>query len=175
MHAPDRIDALSRHALREEAALRVGGQRVERGLEFGQCRVAQYRFDRALAHRRLFREAHAIRRQDTCQRMRQHLRHAQRIGHAACMLAARAAERRQYIVRDIVAALYRDLLDRIGHAADRDLQEALGQGFGGLALAGRRGDLVGQRGELAHHGVAVERLVRLRSEHLREVFGLDLA
>ncbi|MDR8763757.1 hypothetical protein FEP90_05478 [Burkholderia multivorans] len=107
--------------------------------------------------------------------MRGHLRHAERVGNAARMLAARAAERRQHIARHVVAALHRNLLDRVRHAADRNLEEAFRECLGRLAPAGRRMDLVGERAELRDHAVAIERLVGMRAEHAREIVGLDLA
>ena len=71
----------------------------------------------------------ADRRQAPCHRPRAGRRtggcstvlHAERIGDEAGMLPAGAAEAVQRIARDVVAALDRDLLDRIGHVLDRDL------------------------------------------------------
>jgi hypothetical protein len=68
--------------------------------------------------------------------VREHLRHPERVGHAAGVLAARAAEGRQHVARHVVAALHGNLLDRVRHAADRDLQEAFGERLGRLAPAG---------------------------------------
>ena len=42
------------------------------------------------------------------------------------MLAAGAAEAAQRVLGDVVAALDRDVLDRVRHVRDRDLQEAVG-------------------------------------------------
>ena len=62
--------------------------------------------------------------------MREHAVHAQRIGHAAGVLSAGAAEALQRVAGDVVTARHRDALDRVGHVLHRDLQEALGQRLG---------------------------------------------
>ena len=80
-------------------------------------------------------EAHAIGRQQPGQRMQQHRLDAERIGDEAGMLAAGAAEGVQRIAGDVVAALDRDLLDRLGHVGDRDLDEAVRDLLGRAAVA----------------------------------------
>ncbi len=60
--------------------------------------------------------------------------HRQRIGDQAGMLAGGAAEAAKRIGGDVVAALHRDLLDRVRHVADRDTDVALGDLFGGAIV-----------------------------------------
>ncbi len=102
--------------------------------------------------------------------------HAERVGHQAGMLAAGAAEAVEGVFGYVVAALDRDLLDRVGHVLDRDAQEALGHLLGRLlGLVGGRGDLPRQHREFLVHHLGVERLVGGRAEHPRKVGRLDLA
>jgi hypothetical protein len=56
----------------------------------------------------------------------QHLGHAERVGNPTGELTARAAEAVEHVFGDVVAALHRDLLDRVRHVLDGDLEEALG-------------------------------------------------
>ncbi len=169
------FDLGRRHALARDL--------VARGVaEFGQPRVGrgqaggvERQLDRGLAHRDLVRQAHAVGREHARQRVHEDAAHAQRIGHAAGMLAAGAAEALQRVLRDVVAARHRDALDRVGHVLDRDLQEALGQRLGRGLAAGRGLHLGRQRLEPGRDAVAVQRLVGLRPEHLRKVRRLDLA
>ena len=74
--------------------------------------------------------------------MDQHGGHAERVGNEAGMLAAGAAEAVERIARHVIAALDRNLLDRVGHVLDRDLDEAVGDLFGRFPA-----DLFGQFGE----------------------------
>ena len=67
--------------------------------------------------------------------MDQHRRHAERVGDQAGMLAAGAAEAVEHIARDVVAALHRDLLDRVRHVLDRDRDEAVGDLFRRASVA----------------------------------------
>ena len=90
---------------------------------------------RARARRAERGEPHAERRQHTRQRMEQHRLDAERIRHQAGMLPAGAAERIERIVGDVIAALHRDVLDRIRHVLDRDVDEAVGDLFRRAAVA----------------------------------------
>ena len=85
---------------------------------------------RTLANRGLFGKSHAIRRQHAGQRMSQHLTHRQRIGHQTGMLSACAAKYGQGVAGDVISALYRNLLDRIGHVCHSNVDEALRQLLG---------------------------------------------
>ena len=137
--------------------------------------VGERHLDRRLAHRRLVGQAHAVGREHAGERMDEDARHAERVGDAAGMLAAGAAEALQRVAGDVVAARDRDLLDRVGHVADGDVDEALGHLLGRARRAGRLLDLRRQRGELRADDGAVERFVAARPEHLREERRLDLA
>ena len=86
---------------------------------------AQRRLDRLLAVRADVREPHAVGRQQRRERMDQHGGHAERVGDQAGVLAAGAAEAIERVAGDVVAALHRDLLDRIRHVLDRDAQKAV--------------------------------------------------
>jgi hypothetical protein len=107
--------------------------------------------------------------------MRQHPRHRQRIGHAAGVLAAGPAEGGQGVLGDVVAALHRDPLDRVGHVGDRDVDESLGQGLGAHRPSAGLRDGGGQFGKALAHDIGVERLIGARPEHPREVRRLDSA
>ena len=82
------------------------------------------RLDGAFPHRGHVGEADAVGGQRTGQRVDEHAGHAKRVGDRAGVLAARAAERGQHVPGHVVAALYGDLLDRVGHVLHRDLEEA---------------------------------------------------
>jgi len=97
----------------------------------------------------------------------------ERIGNLARMLSAGAAEARERELRDVVAALDRDVPDRVRHALDRDADRALCDALRALREAGRRLDLGRERGETRRDDVEVDRLVRVRSERVREEVGLD--
>ena len=107
--------------------------------------------------------------------MDQHRGHAEGIGDQAGVLAGGAAEAVQRVFGDVVAALHRNLLDRVGHVLDGDREEPRGHLLRVLALAGGRGDLCGQGGEPPLDHLRVERLVGVRSEHPREEPRLDAA
>jgi hypothetical protein len=135
--------------------LRLGAQPVgdhaDRGLGAG---VERY-IERGGTGGADFGEAHAIGRKQAGERMQQHRLDAERIGDEAGMLAAGAAKGVQRIAGDIIAALDRDLLDRLGHVGDGDLDEAVGDLLGRAAIA----DLASERCELLAHGRDIERLV----------------
>ena len=79
-----------------------------------------------LADRLHVGEADAVGRQHAGQRVDQDPLHAQRVGDAAGMLAAGAAEAGERVAGHVMAARDRDLADRGGHIVDRDGEEALG-------------------------------------------------
>ena len=78
------------------------------------------RLDRLLPQRAHVGQTHAVRRQHAGERMDEDARHAERVGDEAGVLAAGAAEAAQRVLGDVVAALHRDVLDRVGHVLDRD-------------------------------------------------------
>ena len=69
---------------------------------------------------------HAIGRQHPRIGVDENRLHPEFVGHQAGMLAAGAAKALQRKAGGVVPLLHRDLLDRIGHVADRDAQETLG-------------------------------------------------
>ena len=56
--------------------------------------------------------------------------HPQRIGHHASVLARGSAEAAQRVLRDVVPALHGNVLDRVCHVFDGDLEESVGHLFG---------------------------------------------
>ncbi len=116
-------------------------------------------------------EAHAIGRQHARERVEQYFIGAECVADEADMLARGAAEADEAVaLRHIVPARDGDALDRVRHLLDGDGEQAFGEGFGGdTPHLGRH------RGEFPHDHVAVERLVAVRAEKLREMIGLDLA
>ena len=94
----------------------------------------------------------------------------------AGVLAAGAAEALQRVAGDVVAARDRDLLDRVGHAADGDVEEAVGDRLRAIALPVARRDLGGERGEArARRRRASSGSSPSRPEHARKERRLDLA
>src|SRR5207237_7788766 len=87
------------------------------------------------------------------------------------MLAARAPETVQRVARHVVAALHRNLLDRVRHVLDRDLDETIGNQLGRAAVA----DLFCQRAEGLAYRLGIEREVLVRAEYLRKQVRDELA
>ena len=170
-----RADPLRRDALCRDLA---AGSRLEpgmHGLDVRERARVEARLDGLLAQCAHVGEAHAVRREDAGERMDEYARHAERVGHRAGMLAAGAAEAAQRVLGDVVAALDGDVLDRIGHVLDRDLQEPIGDFLGGARKTRCLRDFRSERRKLRPHHVGVERLVAVRAEHLREEPGIELA
>ena len=103
--------------------------------------------------------------------MNQDLGHAERVGDETGMLPAGAAEAVERVTRDVVAALHRDLLDRVRHVFDGNLDEAIGNVFGRAAIA----DLPRELGKRLAHRVGVEGQVLLHAEDLRKELRHELA
>src|SRR5581483_3606938 len=101
--------------------------------------------------------------------------HAERIGHPAGVLPARAAKARQGVGRDVMASLDGDLLDGVRHVLHGDPQESLRQLLGRPAYPRRPRHLLRQRGELTLDRRYVDRCIALRSEYAWEVLGLQAA
>ncbi|MNK60659.1 hypothetical protein D3C87_798010 [compost metagenome] len=165
VHARHQRDAFLCHALAQQVATRQFTQLREIA---GQVR-AQGRFDGALAHRALVGQAHAVGRHHARQAVDEHRAHAQRIGHQAGMLAARAAKAGQGVFGDVVAALHGNLLDGVGHVADRDGDIAFGH------LLRRRIHRARQRFELGPHGGHVQRFIGVGAEDAGEERRLQFA
>ena len=70
------------------------------------------------------------------------------------MLAAGAAEAVERIAGDVIAALHGDLLDRLGHVGDRDLEETVGDFLGAAPVADARGEIDELRAHGPRHPVA---------------------
>ncbi len=153
-----------RHALADNFLLRRAAEPRADALDGGERFRPERQLDRLLPRRADVGEPHAVGRQQRRERVDQHLGHAQRVGDQAGVLAAGAAEAVERVAGHVVAALHRDLLDRVGHVLDRDLDEAVGDLFGLTAVA----DFLRQIGEGVAHGVRVERQVLRRAENPRE-------
>ena len=78
------------------------------------------------AERADFGQAHAVGRQNACIRVHKNLRHAKRIGNETGMLTACSTKALQRVLRHIMATQHADLLDRVRHVVDGDLQKAFG-------------------------------------------------
>ncbi len=136
--------------------------RPERGGPFVQGRdlaELQWGGDRLLADGAHRRQTHAIGRQDPGQGMEHDPGHAQGVGDHAGVLAPGPAETVQHIAADVVAALDRDGLDRLGHVLNGDGEEALGQFDRGHGAAGGGQDLGRQGLETLADRRDVQRLV----------------
>src|SRR5262249_8639244 len=96
--------------------------------------------------------------------MNQYLGRAERISDETGRLPAGTAEAAEDGARYVVAGLHRDLLDRVRHVLDGNLDEAVGDVFGGAAIA----DLAGEPAKRLAHRVGIERQVLLRAEDLRK-------
>src|SRR5690348_14355145 len=99
----------------------------------------------------------------------------ERIGDAAGMLAAGAAEAAERIFGHIIATLDRDLLDRVRHRRIGDGDKALGHLGRTAPIARGCGNLLREPGEFLLHDFAVERLVAAAPEDSGEIFGQQLA
>src|SRR5437667_9058190 len=103
--------------------------------------------------------------------MNENARHGERVGDQAGVLAGRAAEAAQRVAGDVVAALHRDVLDRVRHVADRDLDEPFCDLFGGAVIT----NLLYQNRELLLYDRLIKLLAAVSPENLRKIFRLDLA
>ncbi len=145
------------------------------GRNLARCRQAalvEADLDRPLTQRARARQPHAVGREHAGERMGEHGGNRERIGDEAGVLATSAAEGHEGVARDVVAALYRDLLDRIGHVGHGDVDEALGQRLGAHRPAGRPLDLGRKSCEPLADDLGVERLVGIRTEDPGKPLGL---
>ncbi len=152
------IDALGAHL----GSARLAKLRQGRPQSRHQRR-RQRRLHRLLLHRTQIGEPHPVGRQHARQRVDIYPGHAERVGHQARMLPARTAKAGERVLRHVMAALDRDLLDRVRHVLDRDLDESFRDRGGAAGVAGGGGNLPPRapRTFLTHDRV-VERLVALR-------------
>ncbi len=169
------VDASRIGALRGERSGRLVRQPVGKLAQFRHGVRLERDFHSLFAHDRLVSKTHAIGRQHAGKRMDEHGLHAEGIGHQAGVLTAGAAEALQREACGVVALLHRDLLDRIRHVGDSDLQEALGHLAGGARLAGGPRDGIGECREFFPHDFGIERCIGVGPEDRREMLRLDLA
>src|ERR1700686_5857493 len=101
--------------------------------------------------------------------------HTERIGYEARMLTTRAAKTRERVFRHVVAALHGDLLDRVRHVLDSDLQEPFRNFFWRSRDAGRGLYRRGYFHKLALHDIGIERQGAVRPHNGRgpQVGGLS--
>ena len=175
MDARDDADAFGRNVLPQHFTTRRHRKVYQQIVETQTVLFTELHLDRLLAHRRDIGQPHAIGRQHTGQRVYVDARHAQRVGDQAGVLAAGAAKAGQCVLRDIMAALHRNLADRIGHVGDGDFDKAGGDCLGAARFAGCCGDLVCECGEFFVDHSDVEREVALCAEHRWEIGRLDFA
>ncbi len=168
-------DARGGDALRGDFAAGHAAEVVEHRFDVGQCRFRQRRLDRTLAQVTHVGQAHPVGGEHAGERMDEHTGHAQGVGDGASVLPAGPAEATKRVLRHVVAALDRDVLDRVRHVVDGDLQEALGDRFRSQSMSGPRRDVGRQRRETLPHDGIVEGQLALRAEHARKRRGVDLA
>jgi hypothetical protein len=140
--ADDHPDLGGGHALAGDLGLGVFAKPAAVALDGGERLGPKIFLDGLLAGGADVGQPHSVGGQQRRERVDQHLGHAERVGDEAGVLAAGAAEAVQRIACDIIAALHRNLLDRVGHVLYRDLDEAVGDLFGRFPA-----DLFGQLGE----------------------------
>jgi hypothetical protein len=104
LHAVHRGNGGICHALLAQFSFRLVGKGIGRLACRRQALRIEPAFERQLAHRQLVRQPHTESREHARQRMQVDAAHAQRVGHQAGVLAARAAEALQRVLRDVVAA-----------------------------------------------------------------------
>ena len=160
------LDALVEQLLGGRAAELVG-----EAFEFAHGRVVQRRLDRSLAARPLLRQAHAVGRQKSRQRVHEHRLDAERVGDQAGVLPSRGAEAVERVFGDVVAALDGDLLDGVGHVLDGDADAAVGNLLRRAPVA----DVAGEIDEGGAHGVRIEGLIVCGAEDLGEEPRIELA
>jgi len=103
----------------------------------------------------------------------EHPGQAEDVGDRAGVLASGPAKVASTLLGSVVAALDRDLLDRVCHVRHGRCRRARGDLLGGGIAARRFPDLRGQRPELSRQRSRRQWLVAVRPEHLWEVRGLD--
>ena len=170
-----RGDARRIGALRSKRLRRLVRQPIGKLAQFRHGVRLERDFHGLFAHDRLVSKPHAIGGQHAGERMDEHGLHAEGIGHQAGVLTAGAAEALQREARGVVALLHRDLLDRIRHVGDSDLQKPLRHLVRRARLAGGLRDLFRQCRKLRRHDIGIERCIAVRPEDRRKVPRLDLA
>ena len=102
--------------------------------------------------------------------MQKHLAHSQRFRHQTRMLPTRAAKAAQRILTHIIAALHRNLFDRVCHVFDGNADETFGDLFGSEASAA-----LSQHGEFFSHYRHIQRFIAFASEDVWKIIRLQLA
>ena len=150
MHTLTNDNVPGLHALAQDLRAGIGCHLLEGRIERRARGWRKPQLDRPFAHRRQVGKPHAIRRQHTGIGVDVDARDAQLVGDQAGVLSAGAAKTLQGVMRDVIAACHRHLLDRIGHVLDGDLDETLRH------FLRRSGD-TGGRLDLARHGTKLRR------------------
>ena len=104
--------------------------------------------------------------------MNQNRFHAQNIGNQTGMLATCPAKTLKRIFSDIITALNRNFLDRIGHVFNRNTQKAAGNFFFASFDTGFRFNLRRQRGKTGAHRCNVKHLILIGAKNMREILWL---
>ena len=106
----------------------------------------------------------------------EHARHAERVGDEAGVLAAGAAEAAQRVLGDVVAALHRDVLDRVGHVLDGDLAGSRRRPPPACARCPvARATSAASAANFARTTSASSGCVAARAEHVRKELRVELA
>ena len=175
MHPRLDRDAVVGHVLGAQLRPGLGAESGHRRFQLGSDRFVEGPLDRLLAQHPHVGEAHAIGRQDRGIGVDEDAADPQEVRHLAGVLRAGAAEAAQGVVRDVDAALDRDLLDRVGHVVVGDGEAAVRQLLGRALDAGRLRDLVGQGGERGADHLGIQRPVGRGAEDVGEEVGQELA
>src|SRR5690348_10270670 len=112
MHLRDRGDGVVRDALGGNLRLGRGFELRDVRAEARHQRLLEYRFDRVVTDRAYIGQAHTVGREHAGERVQEYPGHAERVRHAARRLATGATKAGEGVLRDIVTALDRNLLDR---------------------------------------------------------------
>src|SRR5262249_27750451 len=139
MRTDEHFHGIGGHALLDDFASCFVPQSSADALDRCERALSEWLLDRLLARGADGSESHAVGEKKRGERMNQYLGHAERIGDETGVLPAGTAEAVEGVARDVVAALHRDLLDRVRHVLDGNLDEAVGNIFGGAAIAARPG------------------------------------
>ena len=98
--------------------------------------------------------------------------HAQNIGNQTGMLAACPAKTLKRIFSDIITALNRNFLDRIGHIFNRNAQKAAGNFFFASFDTGFRFNPCRQRGKTSAYRCNIKRRILIGAKNMREILWL---
>ena len=107
--------------------------------------------------------------------MDQYFRHTKGVSHQAGVLATGAAKTIQCIAGNVITALDRDLLDRVCHVLNGDLEISVCDLDRRPMVAGRVMYVSGQCLELLPDNIGVKRFVLIWTEDIRKEVRLQLA